>query len=337
MSNLFKKAAVITDHHIGLKNNSIMHNEDCLEFIKWFVDTAKHANCDTVIIAGDWHNHRASINILSLSYSLRCLELLNDNFNQVFMIAGNHDLFYRDRRDISSVEWAKHLPNITIINDIISIDNVSFCPWLVGNEHKKLKKLNSRYVFGHFELPDFYMNSLVKMPQHGDHSIEDLTNVGEVFSGHFHKRQSKNNITYIGNTFPHNYADAWDDERGMMILEWGSNPVFLSWPDQPTFRTLALSKLIDDAAIILKPKQHLRVSLDIDISFEEASFVKETFINDYKLRELVLLPSKKSIEFDESIEIKQFESIDQIVTNNLIELSNGSFNKQLLLSIYNGL
>ena len=335
MSNLFKKAAVICDHHIGLKNNSIVHNDDCYEFIKWFVNTAKQNQCDTVIIAGDWHNHRASINILSLSYSLRCLELLNNNFDQTFMIPGNHDLFYRDRRDISSVEWAKHLPNITIINNIETYDDVSFCPWLIGDDYKKLRKLNSKYVFGHFELPNFFMNSLVKMPQHGEHTTDDLLNVGDVFSGHFHKRQSSGNIHYIGNTFPHNYADAWDDERGMMILKWGDQPQYIAWPDQPTFRTLSLSQLIDDSSSILKPNQYLRVSLDIDISFEEASFIKETFVNDYNLRELKLIPSKKSFSMDEDIEIKPFESIDQIVSKNLIEIDSGSFNKNILLSIYN--
>lgn len=36
----------------------------------------------------------------------------------------------------------------------------------------------------------------------------------KVFSGHFHKRQQHGNVIYPGNCFPHNYADAWDDDRG---------------------------------------------------------------------------------------------------------------------------
>ena len=35
MSNLFKKAAIFTDIHFGLKSNSTLHNEDCLAFVKW--------------------------------------------------------------------------------------------------------------------------------------------------------------------------------------------------------------------------------------------------------------------------------------------------------------
>ena len=47
-----------------------------------------------------------------------------------------------------------------------------------------------------------YAGSMIK--------AEDLNHHGYVFSGHFHRRQVKGNIHYIGNTFPHNYSDAND-------------------------------------------------------------------------------------------------------------------------------
>ena len=65
------------------------------------------------------------------------------------------------------------------------------------------------------------------MPNHGELKSEHFVNQEYVFSGHFHKRQIKNKIHYIGNAFPHNYADAGDDERGMMILEFGKEPEYI--------------------------------------------------------------------------------------------------------------
>ena len=41
-----------------------------------------------------------------------------------------------------------------------------------------------------------------------------------------HMRQHKRNINYIGNAFPHNFADAGDDERGCMIIEWSKPPTY---------------------------------------------------------------------------------------------------------------
>ena len=59
MYNLFKKAALFTDIHFGLKSNSQLHNEDCLNFIKWATAKAKEEGCETGFFLGDWHNHRA--------------------------------------------------------------------------------------------------------------------------------------------------------------------------------------------------------------------------------------------------------------------------------------
>lgn len=334
MSNLFRKAAVFTDIHFGLKSNSVTHNEDCLQFVKWAVDKAKAEGCETCFFLGDWHNNRAAINILTLNYSLKALEYMNDNFDRVFFIPGNHDLYYRDKRDVQSVEWAKHLSNITICNNWFSEGDVTVAPWLVGDDHKKLLKKKGKYCFGHFELPGYFMNAMVQMPDTGEAKREDFLGFEKVFTGHFHKRQTANNITYIGNCFPHNYADAGDDDRGMMIIDWGEEPVFHAWPDQPRYRVLQLSDIVDHADKILLPKMHARINIDIDLSYEEANFIKETFMDTYSLRELTLIP-KKTVEVnDTSTGEITFESIDTIVQNQINAISSEHYNPTLLLDIY---
>ena len=339
MSNLFKKAAVCTDIHFGLKSNSQTHNEDCLNFIKWFTAKAKEEGCETAFFLGDWHNNRASINIVTLNYSLRALEHLNDNFDRVYFIPGNHDLYYSDKRDVQSVEWAKHLPNVVICNDWLHSGDVIVAPWLVGEDYKRIPKLSAKYMFGHFELPTFYMNAMVQMPDHGDVKREDFTGIEHVFTGHFHKRQTQKNITYIGNCFPHNYADNHDDERGMMVLEWGAEPEYHAWPDQPRYRVYQLSDVLTNTDTLLHKDMHVRVNLDVDISYEEATFIKETFVNTYNLREITLIPQKavnEDINYDITGNI-MFESVDTIVTNQLTNIQSEQYNKNLLLDIYRNL
>ena len=338
MSNLFKKAAIFTDIHFGLKSNSQVHNEDCLTFVKWATDKAKELGCDTALFLGDWHNNRASINIVTLNYSLRALEHLNANFSNVYFIPGNHDLYYRDKRDIQSVEWARHLPNIHICNDWFISDDVVIAPWLVGDDHQRIPRLKGKYVFGHFELPYFFMNAMVQMPDHGELKRESFSNIEHVFTGHFHKRQTHKNITYIGNCFPHNYADADDDERGLTVLEWGKEPEFYAWPDQPTYRVLGLGAILYHADKILKPKMHVRVNIDIDISYEEANFIKETYMQSHSLREITLIP-QKNVNLDEYVIQGNvaFESVDQIVTNQITNIESNQFDSRLLLDIYRNL
>ena len=337
VGNLFKKAACFTDIHLGLKSNSAIHNQDCEDFVDWFIAKAKEENCDTGIFLGDYHHNRNTLNITTMDYSLRCLEKLGQAFDQFFFFPGNHDLYYKDKRDIHSVEFGKYIPGIEVVHHPITRGDVTLCPWLVGDEWKSITKKTSKYIFGHFELPYFYMNAMVQMPDHGELQPVHFENYDMVFSGHFHKRQKNSNIHYIGNAFPHNYADSWDDARGMMILEWGQNPVFYTWPSQPTFRVVTLSRLIDEADTLLLPKQHLRVTLDIDISFEEASFIKEKFMGDYAIRELTLIAEKKQIEINTDIDVQAFESIDQIVSNQLVSIDSETYNKNTLLSIYSSL
>ncbi len=335
--NLFKKAACFTDIHFGLKSNSATHNQDCEDFVDWYIAKAKEEGCDIGIFMGDWHHNRNSLNITTMDYSLRALEKLGQAFSQFYFFPGNHDLYYKDKRDIHSVEFGKYIPGITVVHHPISEGDVTLCPWLVNEEWKSIAKRKGKYIFGHFELPLFYMNAMVQMPDHGEIQLDHFQHFELGFSGHFHKRQRRGNMIYIGNAFPHNYADAWDDDRGMMILEWGKDPVYHTWPNQPTFRTVKLSQLIDEASSIIKPKMHLRVNLDIDISYEEASFIKEKFLGDYDIRELTLIPEKKEVEINTEIDIQAFESVDQIVSNQLVSIESDTYEAKTLLAIYNSL
>ena len=113
---MFDKAAVFTDLHLGLKSNSRIHNQDCEDFVDWYINQAKQKNCETGIFCGDLHHNRNSLNVTTMQHSLRILEKLGESFDQFFYFPGNHDLYYKDKRDVHSVEYAKHIPGITIIN-----------------------------------------------------------------------------------------------------------------------------------------------------------------------------------------------------------------------------
>ena len=335
---LFKKVAVFTDLHVGLKSNSLVHLKDCEEYVDWFIDEAKKANCETCIFMGDWSHNRNSLNLYTLNTSLNLLEKLGAAFEQFYWFPGNHDLFYKDKRDIHSSAFGRHIPGVTVVDGITTLDDVTLVPWLVEDEWRTMEKIKSRYVFGHLELPLFFMNAMVQMPDHGELQADAFKGPEYVFSGHFHKRQNKGNIWYIGNAFPHNFADTWDDERGMMTLEWGGTPEFIDWPNCPKYRTVKLSELIDRKDDIMKSKMYIKVNLDIDISFEEANFIKETFIRDYGIREISLIQDKTSLDgtIDDNPDAK-FESVDQIVTEQLVNIDSEQFDRATLLEIYNGL
>ena len=76
--------------------------------------------------------------------------------------------------------------------------------------------------------------------------------------------------------------------------------------------------------------------MDIDITYEEANYVKETFAEQYKMRELSLLPDKEKLDLDilnEDIELN-FDSIDSIVIDQLSNIESEHYDPQMLLDIY---
>ena len=335
MANLFERAACFTDIHYGLKQNSRQHLIDCDNYVTWFIEEAKARNCETCIFLGDWHHHRASINIATMNSTIKDLKRLNDAFETVYFITGNHDLFYREKRDLNSIEFARDLSNFVMVDEHFLQDGVAIIPWLVGDEHKQVAKMKCKYMFGHFELPYFKMNAMIEMPDHGGIRADMLSGPEYVFSGHFHKRQYKNNIHYIGNAFPHNYADVDDNERGAMFLTWDEEPLYVNWTECPKYKVFTLKELLDNHQNLLDSYTYARVKLDVSISYEEANFVREKFAEQYGVRELQLIPIKEEEEF-EGGDIT-FESVDQIVLAQLDTIDSNTVQKEVLVEIYNSI
>ena len=337
--NLFKRCTVFTDIHFGKSSNSDLYNKRCDSFVDWFIEESLEWGADTCLFLGDWHDSRISIQVKTMNYSLRCMEKLGKAFEHFYFIPGNHDIYHRTRRDYTSVEIGRNINNLTIIGDPITKGNVGLIPWVIGEEWRDVKKLKGQYMFGHLELPHFLMNAQVEMPDHGSLlQAEDFKNPDFVFSGHFHKRQNKDNIWYIGNAFPQNYSDTGDDARGMMFLEWDGAPVFKTWPNQPRYRQYKLSEIIDDPDKFLGRGINARITVDVEMSYEEAQYLREAFIDNYGADDVKFI--QKHAEAEETNwdgEVK-FQSVDQIVIEGLHTLEEASvYDKNLLVDIYNNL
>ena len=82
---------------------------------------------------------------------------------------------------------------------------------------------------------------------------------------------------------------------------------------------------------------YVRVTLDIKISYEEANFIRETFIEKYNLRELQLIPEALDQARQTTVEVQKFDSVDQIVIKQLQGVDSETYDKNILTAIYNDL
>lgn len=339
----FKKLVIFTDLHLGKRNNSDTHNQDCMDFLDWMIERAKEFGAETCITTGDFHDVRASINIKTMNYSIRALEKLSAAFEKTYFVLGNHDLYHKERLDIHSLKYGHLINNISIIEKTSVVDDCTFIPWITTGDYEQLTKVNTRYVFAHLELPNFYMNSMNLMPDHSAANAEMFDGPQYVFSGHFHKRQIYKNskgseIIYLGNCFPHNYSDVNDNDRGCVLMEHGGEPTFVNWANSPKYKISNLSELIETPENILTDKTYLRVENDMDLAYDEINFIRDTLQKQFEAREIILLPKKSDdLLHNFSGQDVEFKSVDHIVLSHLEALDTEVFDKSLLSSIYLGL
>lgn len=341
-TNLFNKTMIFTDIHFGLNRDSDDHNINCLKFIDWMIEEAQSNNVDTCIFMGDYFHCRSTINTKTMDYGYQGMRKLSNGFNHVIMIVGNHDMTFKNNRSVHSLHLATVFDNITVIDDITDIKDCTFVPFLVQDEWKELKNKNPKYYFGHFELPGYKLNSLVEMPDHGKET-DEMFHCDTLFSGHFHKRQMKlldngSKIIYIGNCFPHNFGDAWDDARGCVLLEWDKKPIFKNWPNAPKYRTANISDILEDPTYYLGTNISVKATLDVELTVDELIFIKETYSKYYNLKDFNIIQSSNTTTLVEleGAEL-QAESVDTIVAEQINNIDSNTLEKSLLLEIYNSL
>lgn len=284
-----KKLAMMTDIHFGKRNNSKVHNQDCLNFIRWFCDEVRRIGDVThLAFLGDWFESRSAINIETMDYSYEGLVMLDQLDIPIFFIVGNHDLHRRTTRDVHSVRMFGELKNFTVIDKPQVIDNILFSPYLFDHEYKDLIQYNDLWAFaGHFEFQNFFVTGYNTILEHGpDHKLFPGPN--QIFSGHFHKRQAKDNVVYIGNTFPMDFGDAGDFQRGMCVYEVLENVVsFIDWEACPKYLKVNLS---DVMANNWAPVSGMKVKcvIDIDLAYSEAQELRDAMVSTYDLRDFIL-------------------------------------------------
>lgn len=339
------RAAVFTDIHWGAKANSELHNNDCLTFIKWFCTQVKElGNIDHIVFLGDYFENRSALNVATLNAAYQGAKLVNDLKLPVYFVIGNHDLYHRHTRELYSVVPFAEFDHYTIVDQPIFFphigDGALFCPYLFPHEYPDLMKYsNSPTWWGHFEFKGFVVTGYnIVMPTGPDPA--DFPGPKHIFSGHFHKRQSNHNVTYIGNTFPTNFSDAGDTDRGMMVYDHQTNTAeFINWEECPKYTKTKLTDILDNT-VLIHPESRVKCVIDVPISFEESTYLRQKFIDDFKLREFSMEESKEITQAltdtQSSVDPNdiKLDSVDDLVIQMLNDISTEHIDNQLLIEQY---
>lgn len=314
------KICMFTDIHWGAKNNSYQHNLDCDDYVDWFISRCREERAEMIVFMGDWFENRNAINVATLNSSFKGLKKLNDLNVPIQFCIGNHDLYHREsRKEFSTMHFEK-FENVNLISEMLVLKDMAFIPYLFKSEYPDvaafLDNKKIKYAFGHFEFKNFVITGTDRVMEHGpDHKA--FSTQKYIFSGHFHKRQIQDNVVYIGNTFPTNFGDAGDDERGMCVLDTETNKIkFINWSDCPKYRKVKLSSILSEDSLLLPKNSRVKCVVDVEISYSEAQQVKEELIKQLYLREFSFEEAaveKSGDQNEDSIEEFEITSLNEAI------------------------
>ena len=95
------KIAFFTDLHIGVHQNNERWLDVTYNWAKWFTSELKNKNIDKIIFGGDLFHYRDEINVKTLHFTDKLLDLFDDF--DLYMIPGNHDAYYKDNASVHSL------------------------------------------------------------------------------------------------------------------------------------------------------------------------------------------------------------------------------------------
>ena len=335
-----KRVCLISDIHVGVHQNTYLWHNIAMDWAKWLDKELKQKNIKDIIICGDLFHYRDEIAVNTIHVVTQILQIWND-YN-IIILVGNHDAYYKDRSDVTSLSILSGWPNITVISSITKADlfgkRAVFCPW--GTSLSDVSSGN--IIFGHFEIESFKLNKF-KVCDYGFKSSDLLEKSRLIISGHFHHREereySNGKIVYLGNPFQMNFGDV-GDVKGYYILDFDDlSYEFTPNTISPLHHKVKLSDMLNDESIDAQKIKgnFIKFFIDQQITDDDIDILIKTL---FQLKPLSLnvdysLAFKYGMEEESNYDFSGFDistAIEEFI--NLMDIDNKDEVAKYTLDLY---
>lgn len=221
------KVALITDQHFGAREGSTIILEHQKKFYEnTFFPFLDATGIKNVICLGDIFDKRKYTNNFVID---QCKKFFFDELQKrlidLHIIVGNHDCFYKNTLFPNTPDLLLgEYENVAVVNypRVVSIHDceIAMIPWICQENYdfayEVIKNSRSDICMGHFEIEGFQMYRGVE--SHGGLSQSTFDRYDKVFSGHYHHRSTKGNITYLGTPYELTWQD-YGDPKGFHVFD----------------------------------------------------------------------------------------------------------------------
>lgn len=312
--NNIRKIFLIGDIHLGIKNNSVewiqIQKDFLLNFLINKIDEDFNEDTDIIFFEGDIFHSRESINVRVQNEAFEVFETLAKKFKRgVYIILGNHDVYYKDNNEVNSLKSLSHLAqNIHIFEkpEIVTINNKHtflMLPWVESAQEISQIVLKHKglcdYIICHTDIKGASFDKWTKV-EHGLDSklLESFT---RIWVGHIHRKQSFKNVVYTGTPYQMDRGDIGND-RGFYILDLSGDQIietFVLNTFSPTFKKFDAYELMD-----LSPDQieeqfsnsyiDIMISLNLVNNFSVSRFLEIISKSNHKKLEFFTYADQES-------------------------------------------
>lgn len=232
------KYVMLGDTHLGVHNDSEIWHKVVLDLFKEICDYCTKNDIKTIIHGGDFFHNRKHINVKTIQIGIEIIELLKDL--QLIIITGNHDTYFKNSIQPTSLEIFKEYKQVKIIDEPTKFNNILLVPWM-GDPNK----IKANYCFGHFEISGFHMNDNYVCKK--GYNSNQFSQFKQTYSSHFHTPSRQGNITYLGSPYQQTFHDV-DGKRGYYIWEDGKLE-FIEFHKYPKFHKVSTNDKINKELI----------------------------------------------------------------------------------------
>lgn len=341
------KIALITDTHAGARNDlDVIANAQTKFYTDTFFPVLDSMNIKHVLHLGDFFDRRKHINFKSLDVIKNSFLIPLQERNIDFgLICGNHDVFFKNTNELNSPsllikDYCKWLWTTEPAELAFDGLKIALIPWINHQNYDDVmefvNKTNASICMGHFEFDGFEM--IRGIMNDGGMQIKPFEKFHSVFSGHFHHKSTRGNITYLGSPFFLNWSDH-GDKRGFHILDTETLRLDFIENPVPLFHKIKYDK---------KPSVDLS-SIDIKNSFikilvheKDDAYLFDKFVDSIADRgpydlQIVDLQSETALATEEQIQQCAKDTITIIhETVNELEITDNTKKgiKQLMSELY---
>lgn len=221
------RIAIITDTHFGTRNDKREFFDHFERLYHDFFTYLQQHGIKRIVHMGDLYENRKMVQTYTAS---KCRELflqrIEDLGIETDIIAGNHDVVYKDTNQYNALHElvVGRYPHIKCHIDpaLIHIDGfpVQLLPWISESNYDQsieaIRTSISPILLSHLELKDFEQHRGIAAVSGMDHTIFNRFDL--VCSGHYHTRSIRDNINYVGAFSEFSWND-YNDPRGFSILD----------------------------------------------------------------------------------------------------------------------